>query len=226
MARLTPVYLEVGKKKVFASAVEWPGWARSGRDEAVALQALVDHGPRYARAIGRAADFSAPGDVGALEVTERLKGTITTDFGAPDVPPEADHRPVRPAQLEHLIAILEASWRALDRSVRTAGSRQLRLGPRGGGRDTARILEHVMGGERGYLSALGGRGPQATGADIGTDMAALRATILEVLRAVVRADPLADPSRSGKKWTPRYFVRRTAWHALDHAWEIEDRLEP
>jgi hypothetical protein len=32
--------------------------------------------------------------------------------------------------------------------------------------------------------------------------------------------------RSGKLWTPRYFVRRTAWHALDHAWEIEDRLQP
>ncbi len=22
----------------------------------------------------------------------------------------------------------------------------------------------------------------------------------------------------------RYFVRRTAWHVLDHLWEIEDRL--
>jgi hypothetical protein len=23
--------------------------------------------------------------------------------------------------------------------------------------------------------------------------------------------------------TPRFAVRRVAWHALDHAWEIEDR---
>jgi hypothetical protein len=25
-------------------------------------------------------------------------------------------------------------------------------------------------------------------------------------------------------WTPRYFVRRMAWHELDHAWEIEARV--
>jgi hypothetical protein len=24
-------------------------------------------------------------------------------------------------------------------------------------------------------------------------------------------------------WTPRFAVRRSAWHALDHAWELEDR---
>jgi hypothetical protein len=34
--------------------------------------------------------------------------------------------------------------------------------------------------------------------------------------------PAAGP-RGGKIWSVRYFVRRTAWHALDHAWEIEDR---
>jgi hypothetical protein len=25
-------------------------------------------------------------------------------------------------------------------------------------------------------------------------------------------------------WTPRRFVRRTAWHLFDHLWEIEGRL--
>ena len=25
-------------------------------------------------------------------------------------------------------------------------------------------------------------------------------------------------------WPPRYAARRIAWHALDHAWEIEDRV--
>jgi len=32
--------------------------------------------------------------------------------------------------------------------------------------------------------------------------------------------PLKAPDRS---WPPRYAARRIAWHALDHAWEIEDR---
>jgi hypothetical protein len=26
-----------------------------------------------------------------------------------------------------------------------------------------------------------------------------------------------------KGWPPRYAARRIAWHALDHAWEIEDK---
>jgi hypothetical protein len=25
-------------------------------------------------------------------------------------------------------------------------------------------------------------------------------------------------------WTPRYVVRRVAWHTVDHLWEIEDRF--
>ncbi len=25
-------------------------------------------------------------------------------------------------------------------------------------------------------------------------------------------------------WTARSFVRRVAWHTLDHTWEIEDRI--
>ena len=29
--------------------------------------------------------------------------------------------------------------------------------------------------------------------------------------------------RGGVRWSARYFVRRAAWHALDHVWEIEDR---
>ena len=24
-------------------------------------------------------------------------------------------------------------------------------------------------------------------------------------------------------WSRRYFLRRTAWHVLDHAWELEDK---
>jgi hypothetical protein len=27
----------------------------------------------------------------------------------------------------------------------------------------------------------------------------------------------------GAAWQARYVIRRCAWHALDHAWEIEDK---
>ncbi len=36
------VYLEIGKKKVFASAMDWPGWSRAGRSEEQALLVLLD----------------------------------------------------------------------------------------------------------------------------------------------------------------------------------------
>ena len=46
-----PVYLEVGARRTFAGALDWPGWCRSGRDETAALAALVAYGGRYQRAI-------------------------------------------------------------------------------------------------------------------------------------------------------------------------------
>jgi hypothetical protein len=49
---------------------------------------------------------------------------------------------------------------------------------------------------------------------------AMRAAVLEVLRQPSDGSPLAD-----RKWPARYAARRIAWHALDHAWEMEDRTE-
>jgi hypothetical protein len=45
--------------------------------------------------------------------------------------------------------------------------------------------------------------------------------MLDVLRQPTDGSPLA-----GRTWTQRYAARRIAWHALDHAWEMEDRTEP
>jgi hypothetical protein len=45
------VYVEIGSKKIFAGAVDWPGFTRSGRDEKSAIQTLVDYGSRYAIAL-------------------------------------------------------------------------------------------------------------------------------------------------------------------------------
>ena len=90
MSRPSPgkfkVYLEVGNRRTFAAALEWPGWCRSGRDEAAALQALFAYGPRYARVLRPARlGFQAPKPAAALVVAERLTGNATTDFGAPDL---------------------------------------------------------------------------------------------------------------------------------------------
>jgi hypothetical protein len=77
------IYLEVGDKRVFAGAIDWPAWARSGRDEDAVLEALFAYAPRYARALkGTRLGFEVPRDPSALRVVERLPGTATTDFGA------------------------------------------------------------------------------------------------------------------------------------------------
>ena len=87
------------------------------------------------------------------------------------------------------------------------------------------IVAHVLESDRAYLVRLGGRHQKTPGAEVMTEIAGLRAMILDVLWSRAHGEPpVRTPrARSGTVWTPRYFVRRSAWHALDHAWEIEDR---
>jgi hypothetical protein len=73
------IYVEAGTKRVFAGAIDWPGWSRGGRDEDAAMEALAAYGPRCRAAMGRAArGFRAPADASDLDVVERLKGNATT----------------------------------------------------------------------------------------------------------------------------------------------------
>jgi hypothetical protein len=218
------VYLEEGVKRVFAGAIEWPGWCRSGRDEIEALDALVAYGPRYAEALrGARLGFRSPSTAEDLRFAERVKGSATTDFGAPDVAPRADGRPIDDAELARLRRILEASWRALDRGAASAEGAVLRKGPRGGGRELDAIVAHVIGAEGGYLRRIAGAPPKVNDADPLASRSDMRRAILQGLeRATVEGVPKHGP-RGGTMWTPRYFVRREAWHVLDHVWEIEDR---
>jgi hypothetical protein len=216
MARTIDVYLEQGSKRTFAGAIEWPGWCRSGRDEEAALEALFAYGPRFAKVLARSRlGFEAPS---ALAVVERLKGTATTDFGAPDVSPAIDDEPVREADLKRFRAVLKAGWSAFDAAERGAHGKRLATGPRGGGRDVAKIVEHVVGAEESYLRMIGGRLEKGTE----DDRDAERKAVLKMLETVSR-DGVPPSPRGGKRWTPRYFVRRSVWHVLDHAWELEDR---
>jgi len=216
-------YLEVAPRRTFACAVEWPGWCRSGRGEEEALAALLAYAPRYAAVVaGAGLAFSAPTDV---EVVERLTGNATTDFGAPGVPAAADRRPLDAAELDRQSRLLAASWAAFDAAWHEADDAgvELRKGPRGGGRDLPKMENHVLEAEEAYLAGLGSRPPRMPGAAPADRMAAVRATALDALAARARGKPIADPRQTKRPWSPRYFVRRSAWHALDHAWEIEDR---
>jgi hypothetical protein len=218
------VYLEIGKKRTFAGALDWPGWCRSGRDEGTALQALLDYGPRYAGVLRPARlGFQAPADASAFAVVERLEGNPTTDFGAPAVAPSSDARPVDDAELRRFQALLEACWQAFDAAAQSAAGKELRKGPRGGGRDLERITRHILGSDAGYLGGLVWKVEQREGADLAEELARTRQAILDALAAAARGEVAERGPRGGVRWTPRYFVRRVAWHVLDHVWEIEDR---
>jgi hypothetical protein len=222
MPKSIPVYLEVGSKRIFAAAVDWPGWCRAGRDEDDALQALVAYGQRYVRAMGPAARaLHPPNEASGLKVVERLKGNATTEFGAPGTPPSSDAEPVARADLTRLETFLTACWAAFDSATRKASSAVLSKGPRGGGRDLDAIVDHVLGADAAYLSGLGGTYRAPAGAKA---MQQMRHDFLEILRARAGGEvPVLSSRRRSPLWTPRYAVRRSAWHALDHAWEIEDR---
>lgn len=220
------VYVETGKSRTFATALAWPGWSRSGRVEAAALQTLYDYAPRYARVLeSTALDFRPPSDLSALEVTLRLAGNATTDFGAPNLLLPDDTQPIDPSELEQWQVILQACWQAFDSAVQAAAGKSLRKGPRGGGRDLDKIVQHVRDVDFGYLKSLGGTMKLNKEDEPAQTLAHIREVILTTLAAAVRGEVPAQGPRGGARWTPRYFVRRLAWHELDHTWEIEDRAE-
>ena len=226
MTKLVDVYLEVGTKRTFAGAIDWPGWCRSGHTEESALQALVDYGSRYAKVLRTGkVEFQPPTNTSAFSIVERLEGNTTTDFGAPNLAPSKDSKPVDEDELQRFQTILKACWRAFDAATKSAAGKELRKGPRGGGRELEGVIQHVIESDGGYLSALGWKIKLDDEEDPGQRLKSTRKGVLEGLTAAAHGEVAARGPRGGIRWTPRYFVRRVAWHVLDHAWEIEDRIK-
>ena len=215
------VYLEEGKKRTFAAALDWPGWCRHGRNEAAALAALLEYGPRYAAILsGTRLGFVAPKVLSQLAVVERLPGTATTDFGAPGVAPGVDReRSCDSATVRRFEKILRSGWHAFDKAVDAARGKTLATGPRGGGRSLDGIVSHVIDADAGYIRAAGWKPPQSTSSPAET-----REAILAALKASAAGEIPPKGPRGGVRWTARYFVRRVAWHVIAHVWEIERRV--
>jgi hypothetical protein len=219
-----PVYLEIGKQRTFASSFEWPGWSRAGKGVEAALEALVEAGPRYRKTVGKAAQgFVVPTSARDLRVTERVEGNATTDFGAPGLPAKADDKPLAEAELRRRLRLLEACWKAFDRAATKAVGKELRKGPRGGGRELDAIVEHVLDADGAYLSGLGGAFRPDRGAPLDERRAGLRSAFVEAVTLRARGDEPPKPPVRAKMWPIAYGIRRSAWHAIDHVFEIEDR---
>jgi len=217
------VYLERGDKRTFAGAVDWPGWSRSGKDEEQALEALLRYAARFARVVKRSGlKETPPGEDATVDIVQRLSGGGGTDFGVPSEAPRQDGEPLEGKELDRQRALLQGAWKAFDTAARSAKGKKLRLGPRGGGRNLAKMTGHVLEAEVAYLGALGSKPPKAAAND---QMTAVRKASLATLDAVANDRPVENPRNTLHPWSPRYFIRRSAWHALDHAWEIEDRIQ-
>jgi len=219
------IYLEIGEKRVFAGSIAWPGWCRSGRDEDSALQALFDSGSRYARILSSTdLGFEVPEQLSEFNIVERLEGSRTTDFGAPDMPLDRDKDPIGADELERFKKLLKACWEAFDQAVKKAEGKELRKGPRGGGRDLEKIIEHVTGADESYLKQIGWKIENFRETDPDERLAHVRDEVLKGLAAAVRGELPTEGPRGGKRWSPRFYIRRVAWHVIDHAWEIENRI--
>ena len=208
------VAIEETPKKCFASALDWPGWSRAGKDPDAAIGALQDYTPRYALIV-EAAGLDLPGRITMVE-HERLPGGATTAFGAPEVTFAADRERVTPAVANKMSALLTAAWGYLD-AVAAESPAELRKGPRGGGRDRDKMLDHVLEAEANYARKLGLRlKPPAR-----DDLAAIEEQRLAIAAVIGAASDGGPVQENG--WTTRYAARRIAWHVLDHAWEMEDK---
>ena len=209
---------EVVAKKTFVWAIDWPGWCRSGKDRDLAIASLLDHAGRYAK-VAKAAGLGFPDvDKATLHTVESVEGNGGTEFGVPSKITKSDGRKVTAAESERLASLVEAAWKVFDRTAAKAPP-TLRKGPRGGGRDTAKMVGHVIEADNAYAREVGLKS-KLPSADDRAAVLAERKGVLEVLSQPSDGSPLAD-----RRWTLRYAARRIAWHALDHAWEIEDRTE-
>jgi hypothetical protein len=212
------------KKRAVASALDWPGWGRSAKTEALALEVLERYRPRYAVVAERAGlgkQFAAAGD---LDVVATFDGGGMSDYyGVSGQEWPEDAVPMTETECERRIAILEACWAYFD-DVAARVSAELEPGPRGGGRDRDRIIRHVNGAEiQEHAKKVGVITPDEVWQDVPGHRAELQAH-----RDAIVAGIRDYNARGvmGRTWSLPFLIRRITWHFLDHAWEMEDRSEP
>ena len=207
-----------GKRSV-AFGIDWPGWSRGARSAELALETLESYRERYrpvAGLAGMAREFDA---AGPLEVVEDKVGTGSTDFwGISFSPSSTEHGPMGEAELERKLTLLRAAWAFFD-GVAARVSPELRRGPRGGGRSRDEIISHTIRNEReSFARSVGLRNPEA---------AALSPDELrqhrETYVAAIRAYNAGEISQRMRSWTLPFLIRHSAFHTLDHAWEMEDK---
>jgi len=205
-------------KKFVAFASDWPGWSRGAKTPESALSLLETYRARYrpvAVLAGMVDEFDA---AGPLDVVEDKIGTGSTDFwGISFSPCALDVEPVPDDELDRKIALLRACWTYFD-GVAARVSAEMRRGPRGGGRDRDTIIRHTVRTEsEDFAKRLGLRIPER---------AALTSAGLREHRETYVATMRTYNAGEGKRmrsWNLPFVLRHSAFHTMDHAWEMEDK---
>ena len=206
-------------KKAAAFAVDWPGWSRGGKTGDEALATLEAYRERYRR-VAVEAGFGDEFDAGGpLDIVEDRVGPGSTDFwGISFAPSSLERGPMGEAELERKIAVLRACWAYFD-AVAARVSPEMRKGPRGGGRDRDRIISHTIRNEsESFAKSVGLRVPERA-ALTPDGLRTYRTAYIEAIRAYQRGE-VDRPMRS---WTLQFLLRHSAFHTMDHAWEMEDK---
>ena len=218
MANKLRVILEIGPKgkKVVAVAPDWPGLERGAKTGEAAIEKLQSYLPRYApvaKLAGLDAEFAA---ITTVEIAEKYQGVGSTDFwGISFAFSNIDKQDISSSELERELTLMQACWTFFD-FVRLRVSAEMQKGPRGGGRDRDRIVRHTLGVEQDWAAKLGVPIP---------DIATLTDEELRTYRdhycSAIRE--FQAEGKMARTWPLRYLIRHTAYHTLDHAWEMEDK---
>ena len=207
-------------KKSVAFSLDWPGWSRGAKSAELALETLEAYRDRYRPIAGIAGMLAEFDSAGPLEIVEERVGTGSTDFwGISFSPSSTEHGPMDQAELERKLTLLRASWSFFD-EVAARVSREMRKGVRGGGRMRDEIIRHVIRVESLDHAKQVGVGEE----DDGTALtpAGLRQH-REAYVAGIRDYNAGKVDRKMRSWTLPFLIRHSAFHTLDHAWEMEDK---
>ncbi|MGH9020948.1 MAG: hypothetical protein ACRDV0_08010 [Acidimicrobiales bacterium] len=206
-----------GKRSV-AFALDWPGWSRGAATPDAALAALASYRDRYRPVAELAGGARRLSPAGAIVVVEDAVGTGSTDFwGISFAPSSLEGDPMPVAAFERHVALLRACWSYFD-DVAARVSPEMRRGPRGGGRDRDEIIAHTRRVEsQDFAKRLGLRVPEGT-ALATRGLGSYRDAYVAAMGAYRNGE--VRPMRS---WTLAFLIRHSAFHVMDHAWEMEDK---
>ncbi len=212
------VTLEIGPKgkKVVAVAPDWPGLERGATTGEAAIERFLSYIPRYATVTKMAGMEAAFATITGVDVVEQYPGTGSTDFwGISFAFSDIDQQTMSGEALERELTLMRACWKFFD-VVRSRVSVEMRRGPRGGGRDRDHIVRHTFAAELDWTKKLGVHTPlEAMLTDEGLNVH--RDAYCNAIRA------LHSQGKMARTWPLHYLIRHTAFHTLDHAWEMEDK---